>query len=54
MLVIQILITGIFFGAIYATTGAGLVVIYRATGVIPSFLGLLSRRLVPAAAHPGR
>jgi branched-chain amino acid transport system permease protein len=34
VLVIQILITGIVIGAIYAITGAGLVVIYRATGVI--------------------
>lgn len=34
MLIIQVLITGIVIGAIYAITGAGLVVIYRATGVI--------------------
>ena len=34
MLVTQVLITGIVMGAIYAITGAGLVVIYRTTGVI--------------------
>lgn len=34
MLAAQVLITGVVMGAIYAITGAGLVVIYRTTGVI--------------------